>query len=212
MMTGLPPLPPGLPRRETRFELDERTLVVTAAADLEALLLTDREIEKPPYWAVLWPAGAALAAHLETQRNLVRKVTLELGCGAGLAGIVARCHGARVLQTDLFPEAVALARWNARRNSVSGIRYLAMDWTRWSVRGAFDRILGADILYERGLHAPLQAIFETNLAVGGEVLIADPDRPLAMVFAAAMERAGWRVSVEALPGEPAVFLYRFRRG
>jgi predicted nicotinamide N-methyase len=212
MMTDLPPLPSGLPRRETRFELDGRTLVVTAAADLEELLLTDREIEKPPYWAVLWPSGAALAAYLKTQRDLVRKVTLELGCGAGLAGMVARCRGARVLQTDLFPEAVALARWNARRNGVGGIRYLAMDWTRWSLRGSFDLILGADILYERALHAPLQAIFEANLASGGEVLVADPGRPLAIEFAARLETASWRVAMEALPGETALFLYRFQRG
>src|SRR5438067_10399804 len=140
------PFPPGLSRREIRFDLDGRALIVTAAADLEDLLLTDREIEKPPYWAVLWPAGAALAAHLRTQRDLVRKVTLELGCGAGLPGIVARLKGARVLQTDLFPEAVLLARWNARRNGVGGIRYLAMDWLHWSLRREFDRVLAADVL------------------------------------------------------------------
>ncbi len=128
--------PSGLTKRELRFELDGRALVVTAAADLEALLLTDREIEKPPYWATLWPAGIALATHLSDQRNLVRKRTLELGCGAGLPGLVARRRGALVLQTDLFPEAVALARWNARRNGIGGIRYLAMDWTHWSLCGA----------------------------------------------------------------------------
>jgi predicted nicotinamide N-methyase len=192
--------------------MDGRALVVTAAADLEALLLTDREIEKPPYWAVLWPAGLALASHLKTQRNLVRKVTLELGCGAGLAGLVARCRGARVLQTDLFPEAVALARWNARRNRVGGIRYLAMDWTRWSLGGRFELILGADLLYERSLHAPLRAVLEANLAPGGEILIADPGRPLAVEFAAGLEAAGWRVAMEPLPGEAPGFLYRFRGG
>jgi predicted nicotinamide N-methyase len=208
----LHPFPPGLRRRETRFDLDGRALTVTTAADLEGLLLTDREIEKPPYWAVLWPAGVALAAHLRSQRDLVRKVTLELGCGAGLPGLVARRRGARVLQTDLFPEALALARWNARRNGVGGIRYLAMDWRRWSLRGRFDLIFGSDLLYERGLHAPLQAVFERNLAVGGEVRIADPGRPLAVEFTARLEAAGWRVRREELAGEPRVFLYRFRPG
>jgi predicted nicotinamide N-methyase len=210
-MTFPHPFPPGVSRRETRFDLDGRSLIVTAAADLEALLLTDREIEKPPYWAVLWPSGTALAAHLKSQRDLVRKVTLELGCGCGLAGIVARRKGARVLQTDLFPEAVALARWNARRNGVGGIRYLAMDWQRWSLRGKFDRIIAADVLYERALHAPLQAILEANLARRGEALLADPGRPLALEFAARLEAAGWVSTLDLLPGEPPCFLYRFRR-
>jgi predicted nicotinamide N-methyase len=210
-MTLLPLFPPGLRRRELRFDLDGRALTVTAAADLEDLLLTDREIEQPPYWAVLWPAGSALAAYLRNQRDLVRKVTLELGCGAGLVGIVARLRGARVLQTDLFPEALALARANARRNGAGGIRYVAMDWTRWSLRGAFDRILAADVLYDRALHPHLQAILEANLASRGEALIADPGRPLAIEFAARLERAGWEVTLESLSGDPPLFCYRFRR-
>lgn len=210
-MTFPQPFPPGVSRREIRFDLEGRSLIVTAAANLDDLLLTDREIEKPPYWAVLWPSGIALAAHLKTQRNLVRKVTLELGCGAGLAGIVARRKGARVLQTDLFPEAAALARWNARRNGIGGIRYLAMDWRRWSLRGVFDLIFAADVLYDRALHASLQAILEANLGAGGEALFADPGRPLALEFAARLEGAGWIPTMEMLPGEPACFLYRFRR-
>jgi predicted nicotinamide N-methyase len=205
------PFPPGLARREIRFDLDGRELIVTAAADLEALLLTDREIEKPPYWAVLWPAGAALAAHLQSQRGLVRKVTLELGCGVGLPGIVARLRGARVLQTDLFPEAVALARWNARRNGAGGIRSVVMDWRHWSLRGRFDLIFASDVLYDRALHAPLRAILETNLAARGEAWLADPGRPLALEFAARLEAAGWSVAMEPLPGAVHMFLYRFRR-
>jgi predicted nicotinamide N-methyase len=210
-MTFPHPFPPGLRRRETRFDLEGRSLFVTAAADLEDLLLTDREIEKPPYWAVLWPSGAALAAHLRSQRNLARKVTLELGCGAGLVGIVARLKGARVLQTDLFPEAVALARWNARRNGVGGIRYLVMDWQHWSLRGEFELILAADVLYDRALHAPLEAILEAHLAPRGEALLADPGRPLALEFAARLEAAGWVSTMELLPADPPCFLYRFRR-
>jgi predicted nicotinamide N-methyase len=198
-------------RREIRFDLDGRPLVLTAAADLEDLLLTDRDIEQPPYWAVVWPAGVALAAHLKSQRDLVGKVTLELGCGAGLPGIVARRRGARVLQTDLFPEAVALARWNARRNGAGSIRHLAMDWRHWSLRGRFDLILASDVLYDRALHTPLAAILETNLAERGEAWLADPGRPLALEFAARLESAGWSVAIDPLLGEVPLFMYRCRR-
>jgi predicted nicotinamide N-methyase len=209
MMIVPSPFPPGLTRRELRFDLEERPLTLTAAADLDDLLLTDREIEKPPYWAVFWPAGLALAAHLRTQRDLVRKVTLELGCGAGLPGIVARLKGARVLQTDLFPEALALARWNARRNHVGGIRYLAMDWAHWSLQGTFDLILASDVLYDRALHPHLQAILESNLSRRGEARFTDPGRPLGLEFAARLEAAGWTTVMEALPGDTLLYLYRF---
>jgi predicted nicotinamide N-methyase len=211
MMTDSPSFRSELLRHETRFELASRALTVVAAGDIDDLLLTDHDYENPPYWAILWPSSLALAAHLKTQRDLVRKVTLELGCGSGLPGMVARCQGARVLQTDLFPQAVALARWNARRNHVGGIRYMVMDWFAWSLRGRFDLILAADVLYERVLHDPLQAILERNLAPGGEVRIADPGRPLALDFAARMEAAGWRVAMEELPAERPLFLYRFAR-
>lgn len=210
-MTFSHPFPPGVNRREIRFDLEGRSLIVTAAANLDDLLLTDREIEKPPYWAVLWPSGTALATHLKSQRALARKVTLELGCGAGLSGMVARRKGARVLQTDLFPEAVALARWNARRNGIGGIRYLAMDWRHWSLRGSFDLIFAADVLYDRALHAPLAAILESQLAIRGEALLADPGRPLALEFAARLEAEGWVTALEPLPGDPPCFLYSFRR-
>src|SRR5262249_24024289 len=115
------------------------------------------------------------------------------------------------LQTDLFPEAVALARWNARRNGAGSIRYLAMDWLHWSLRGRFDLILASDVLYDRALHAPLRAILETTLAERGEARFADPGRRLALEFAARLEAEGWSVLMEPLPGELSLFLYRFRR-
>jgi release factor glutamine methyltransferase len=43
---------------------------------------------------------------------------LEIGCGAGLAAVLAARAGARVVATDLRPEAVACTRENAIRNGV----------------------------------------------------------------------------------------------
>ena len=47
-----------------------------------------------PYWALLWPAGRALADAL-TGRDLTGKRVLELGCGLALASVVAARRGAR---------------------------------------------------------------------------------------------------------------------
>jgi release factor glutamine methyltransferase len=44
---------------------------------------------------------------------------LEVGCGAGLAAVLAARAGARVVATDVRPEAVACTRENAARNGVA---------------------------------------------------------------------------------------------
>jgi hypothetical protein len=68
------------------------------------------------------------------------------------------------------------------------------------------------VLYERMLHALLQAILEANLASGGAARVADPGRPLGCEFAIRMEAAGWRVGMEELAGgEGLLYLYRFQR-
>jgi release factor glutamine methyltransferase len=44
---------------------------------------------------------------------------LEIGCGAGLAAVLAARAGAHVIATDIRPEAVACTRDNAARNGVA---------------------------------------------------------------------------------------------
>lgn len=49
----------------------------------------------PPFWAVPWPSGTALAAHVLSQPStVVEKRCCEIGCGVGPAGIAAIVAGA----------------------------------------------------------------------------------------------------------------------
>ncbi|MBI2077808.1 MAG: methyltransferase [Euryarchaeota archaeon] len=64
---------------------------------------------------------------------------LEVGCGAGLAGIQAARSGARVLATDRNPHAVGLARRNARLNEVR-IEVARADLLAGIRRGRFDAV------------------------------------------------------------------------
>jgi predicted nicotinamide N-methyase len=97
-----------------------------------------------PYWAELWPAGVALARALPPSLDGLR--VLELGCGLGVPSLVAAARGADVTTTDWAADAIDLLRRNAARNAVS-LRATVGDWR--DVRGAYDLVLAADVLYER---------------------------------------------------------------
>ena len=120
---------------------------------------------------------------------------LELGAGTGLPGIVAAVRGASVVQTDRQELVLHLCRMNAQRNGAPMILHQIADWTAWRDNDRYDLILGSDILYAPGLHAPLRHIFETNLAPRGRVLVSDPFRAASVEMLEAMERDGWRVTM-----------------
>jgi predicted nicotinamide N-methyase len=144
-----------------------------------------------PYGIALWPAAIALAHELAARPSRGLSL-LELGAGTGLPGIVAATLGARVVQTDKNAAALVVARRNAERNSVV-IEQRAADWAAWQDPARYDLIIGADILYAESLHPQLCHIFETNLAPGGRLLLADPLRPASFELLEAMAGNGWNV-------------------
>lgn len=149
-----------------------------------------------PYGIVLWPAAIALAHEVATLAPSVAGArVLELGAGTGLPGIVAASLGAEVVQTDRQELALHVCKQNAERNGVTRIAHRAADWTAWDDAQSYDVILGADVLYASTLHPALRAIFETNLAPGGKVLLSDPFRRESFALLEAMEADGWRVGM-----------------
>lgn len=148
-----------------------------------------------PYGVALWPAAIALAHEIATRPDDFRgRAVLEVGAGTGLPGIVAAAAGAAVVQTDRQELALHLCRLNGERNRVAGVGYRLADWAAWDDRKKYDWIVGADVLYADTHHAHLRAIFETNLAPGGRVLLADPYRADALPPLEGLEAAGWRVT------------------
>jgi len=127
-----------------------------------------------PYWAELWPSAVALARALRG-RALRGARVLELGCGLALPSIVAALQGARVLATDLQPDALEAARLNAQANDVE-LELLTLDWRELeaiSARAPFDLVLGADVLYEDHMVDTLLAVL---VKLRSPVLLADQGR------------------------------------
>jgi predicted nicotinamide N-methyase len=173
-----------------------RTLEVLRPRDAEALLDDDafEHEEYLPYWAELWPSGAALARRVAA-RALRGARVLELGCGLGLPSLAAALAGGRVLATDWAPDAIARLGANAERNgAVLEARVAAWEAPEPLLGAApWDLVLAADVLYERR-NVPL--LLDLLPRLGAEVWLADPGRPPAPAF---LEAAAERFVVRSAP-------------
>ena len=186
-----------LPLVTSEIPIGARCWRVTAVQNQDALLDAVEMLEHMPYGFLLWESAVGMAQLLTEQPERVAgKRVLELGCGVGFPGMVAQSLGAQVWQTDHQRGALQVAESNAAQNGVAGINRFLADWRTWNHTERYDVLLGADILYERGMHFYLEQIFKQNLAPGGKLLIGDPVRPQAMEFTADLERKGWRMALD----------------
>jgi predicted nicotinamide N-methyase len=204
-----------MPLEEVELAVGDRTWTIrhTGAVlshEQELAFLRGEHTTRRPYGIVLWPAAIALA-HDVAARDLAGTRILELGAGTGLPGIVAASRGAHVVQTDRQQLVLHVCRQNAERNGVTTIEHRTADWTAWEDRERYDVILGSDILYAEELHAPLRRIFEANLAPRGTVLLSDPFRAPSLGLLEAMERDGWRITMDRWTVERPIGVYACTR-
>ncbi|XP_072198517.1 protein N-lysine methyltransferase METTL21A isoform X5 [Excalfactoria chinensis] len=117
--------------------------------------------------AVVWDAAVVLSAYLEMGGiDLRDRSVIELGAGTGLLGIVATLLGARVTITDREP-ALEFLESNVWANLPSELHPRAVvkeltwgkDLGNFSP-GAFDFVLGADIIYLEETFAELLQTLE----------------------------------------------------
>ena len=125
----------------------------TVAAQRSALDQFDNAVGQK-----LWPASVAFARMLTG--SLVGTVqgcrVIEVGAGLGLVGVAAALAGAEsVTLTDYQPKSLELAKVTAEANGVSDIvKTQLLDWTDpgdLKSLGAFDVVLGSDVLYDKEL-------------------------------------------------------------
>ena len=157
-----------------------------------------------PLFGLLWPSGRVLAGAMLTFELKGRRI-LELGCGLGLASLVLHRRGADITASDCHPLAAAFLLENLRLNALPSMKYEVGNWSRANPRlGAFDLIIGSDLLYDREQPGVLSDFVSLHSAASVEVVIADPDRGNQGNFTRKMDRLGYAHSEErirVLPGE-----------
>ncbi|HEX3871564.1 MAG TPA: methyltransferase domain-containing protein [Pirellulales bacterium] len=182
-------------------------------------LLDEEEFEfddRIPYWADLWPSARVVAERLVNEPGQGASF-LELGCGVGLCSLAAARAGFDVLATDYYDDALRFVTLNAEHNNVRNLATRMVDWRNLPADlGHFDRIVAADVLYEKPYCDLVARTIRTLLAPRGEALVADPGRRVAAEFpdhcrrqrleVVAHERVVWVQE----PAPVTIDLYRLR--
>ncbi|HEU5276700.1 MAG TPA: 50S ribosomal protein L11 methyltransferase [Xanthobacteraceae bacterium] len=134
----------------------------------------------PPFWALAWPGGLALARHLFDHPGLVcgRRV-LDLAAGSGLLAIAAaKCGARQAIANDIDPLAAVAITLNAEANGAA-VAVRADDLL--TEESAFDPstvdvVLAGDAFYDHALAPRALAFLARCHAAGCRVLIGDPGR------------------------------------
>jgi predicted nicotinamide N-methyase len=186
------------------------TVALWRVADLEAhvdrtALLAGDDAAEPPYWAHLWSGARVLAAAVPPGAGR----TVEIGCGLGLPGLAAARRGARVTFVDRVPAALAFVRASAAANGCV-VDTVAADATTGAVRGPFDLVLAAEVLYDRSAFRALAGTLAALLAPGGRALLADAGRIDTRDFYQALDAVGlpWAATEHRVREEGMVIAVR----
>jgi predicted nicotinamide N-methyase len=130
----------------------------------------------PPFWAIPWAGGQALARYVLDHRQLVRgRRVLDVGAGSGLVAIAAALAGATtVIAADIDARAIAAISRNSRANGVA-VNAVLMDALHRDGDDA-DVVLVGDAFYERELAQRMLAFLRRASHRGASVLVGDIGR------------------------------------
>jgi len=130
----------------------------------------------PPFFALAWPAGQALARLvLDGTIAVAGKRVADVGCGSGPVALAAARRGALVTALDLDPLALSACELAARRH---GLSLTVWCGDAFADPDALDveLVLAADLLYHKSQIEPgLRALGRWRER--GQVIVADGGRP-----------------------------------
>lgn len=144
-----------------------------------------------PLFGVMWPSGIMLADVVDRYPLRGLRV-LEVGCGLGLASLVAHRHGADITASDYHPLAGEFMAENAVMNQLAPLPFLRLDWKQIDpAAGKFDLIIGSDILYEPDHPRLLCRFIERHAQETCTIIVVDPGRRQRMEFSRRMVGNGF---------------------
>ena len=154
-----------------------------------------------PYWTYLWESAIGLARHVESIGTRLKGThILEIGCGFGLTGIVACQMGAKVVFTDIEPDALRFAYHNAEQNGVEeNADCVQMDWNTPCFNRKFRYILAADVIYEEHHWEPIVMLLRNYLIANGVAIFSEPNRKNAIGFFKLLSENGFTYQKSTSP-------------
>lgn len=193
------------PVSTSTFVVGGRSIRVVRPADPDRLLddpgvlAWNRQDDYMPYWAYLWPGAHLLADAVEREPWREGTQALEIGCGLGLAGLVALGRGLRVRFTDYDEAPLRFAARSAEANGFAPETYSTarLDW-RELPDERYPVILGADVLYESKLVPLVADLLARLLDPDGLALIAGPYRVASEGLAACLQERGLVQEIEPI--------------
>lgn len=173
----------------SNFFYKDQSFIFDRVDDLDHLvdLVGDDEFnddERMPYWAELWPSAVGLSRYLINNGKLIKgNSVLELGCGMGLTSMVIGAQNPHsLIISDYEQEALDLAAHNFELNKLSIPETKLMDWRSPELDQKFKRIIASDVVYEERFFHPLLKLFKNHLTADGLIILAEPNRNIAVKF------------------------------
>ena len=147
---------------------------------------------------------------------------LEIGCGTGLAGVVAAQLGAFTMFSDMVPITLEAVKETCQLNHLSNFYTCTLDWSEKieSKEHYYDVVLGSEVFYDEAILADISHVLEQVLAPGGKGMFCDPNR-LGLDTIEREFQEKFHLSVEKIPlnwpprkgtsFEKMVYLYELTR-
>lgn len=170
----------------------------------QPIVIGEREfsiLDSPPF-VYCWPVGVAFAAKIAAERPQLGRLA-DVGCGTGLAGIVAAPFATSLIQIDSNERACSVARHNAKTHGVETIA-LPLEWDK--VHIPFDSIIGSEIVCVPHDLRGLAKFIARNWTRRGSCWIANRRDPAGQKFEEALadQSLKFRKSIEQFDGFPWV--------
>lgn len=194
-----------MPRYQTKCEsvlIFDMLLKIVSLKDKNQFYDPDKAAEKLgisnslwPISGLIWPSGMVLAKIIHGL-SLTNTRVLEVGCGIGLASLVAAAKKADITASDFHPLTEEFLLTNADLNRLRGLKYITANWNHpITGAGRFDLIIGSDLLYEAAHGDILARFIDLHLKANGRVLLVDPGRRAARKIKPIMEKLGYQLQI-----------------
>ena len=132
------------------------------------------------YWNRIWPSEVALSECLIHQffpTKMAGAKVLEIGCGTGLAGVVAAQLGAFTMFSDMVPITLEAVKETCQLNHISKFDTCTLDWSeKIESKEQYDVVLGSEVFYDEAILADVSHVLEQVLAPRGKGMFCDPNR------------------------------------